>query len=390
MTNKKRTLYLCYFAYGLIGLVFGIRTPLFFYVQQDYLDSFSHLGTLVLISGIGMQGTLYVSGILIEKYGYMHMLKVGITSITIPVLLMGLLPGITGFDFAFTFFMLGYGITVLPLNMYVSAIEPKRKANVLMILHLSFAIGALIGPKFISLLVTAGVSWHYVMVMTSLPFIALTLQYIRTPSSDIGKKLADLSPSLDSIKKNSFGFLPLLFILVYMAGQTWEFGIGTWFSIFSNASKGLTANESAVYLTLFYFMYPIFRIIFAKIIHHLNLAHVLLFAFLSTAVFILLGIVTSSLVFYALTGIGTSLMYPATMSLMQEAFGDHASRRIGSISMIGGLIQYVAIWLVGLMSDQWGMLIGFNTLLLYPLIGGIAIVAIHKILLHTKVSVAVV
>lgn len=386
--NNKTLLLIAFSAFGLIGLIMGMRTSLFFYVQRDYLNGYSHLGTLILVSGIGMQITLYVSGILIEKIGYVRVFKIGMAAIAIPLFLMAVLPGIMGFDIAYILLMFGYGIGVLVLNLFVSALAPNRKGNVLMTLHLFFSFGALLGPKWMTLMVKNGFSWQMVVGFTALAFALITVVVLfvqpQTNTSSIEEKYNNNGgPAI--VPKPT---LIVLIIAMFASSQIWEYGIGTWFTIFGDALHGLSADESALYLTYYYGMYPVIRIVFAKIIHKFNLQKVLVFAFVSTTIFIVLGILTGQLIFYSMTGIGTALMYPAMIALMQELLGGNSTKLIGKITMIGGLIQYVAIWSVAIISDQFGMVVGFNSMVLYSAIGASATVAILMKTQSPKVAVS--
>lgn len=49
---------------------------------------------------------------------------------------------------------------------------------------------------------------------------------------------------------------------------------------------------------------------------------------------------------------------------------------VGFITMSGGLIQDIAIWDVGLISEQWGIRIGFSSMILYMIIGSLSLMSI--------------
>ncbi len=391
MNTKKVMLYLCYITFGFVGFILSMRTNIFLFVQRDYLDGYNHIATLVLVSGICMQITLFFAGQLIEKYGYNKMLLAGILGFTAPVLMMIFVESALSFDISFIFLMFGYGVLVLVLNLFVSNLEPDRKGNVLLMLHLFFAIGALLGPKCISYFVDSGISWQSVIAVSSLPLFLISIFIIKINKSisliqTHGTVAAEIPEKHIQKSKSTFaGYnnpLVWLFIIVFMCSQTWEYGVGTWFIIFASETKKLSSSESAFYLTLFYGSYPLVRILFSRIIHHLNLLIVLLFSFLGCGLFIFLGIVTGNLIFYSLTGLCVALMYPAMLASMQNIFGIQSTKIIGFITMSGGLIQYIAIWGVGLISEQWGIHIGFTSMLVYMLIGSLSLVCI--ILLERK------
>ena len=81
-------------------------------------------------------------------------------------------------------------------------------------------------------------------------------------------------------------------------------------------------------------------------------------------------------VFFSLTGIGVAVIYPAFMSFMQEELGQSAARRIGFITMAGGLLQYIAIWSIGLLSDHWGIEDGFHSMVIYLIVGTVGLIVV--------------
>ena len=379
-TLKKMQLALCFATYAMSGLILGMRTNIFLFVQRDYLDGYSHIATLVLVSGIFMQLSLYIAGHLIERFGYRRLLSAGIFISAIPLVLMYPVDSIRLFDINYAFFMAGYGIVVLTLNLFASSLMPERRGNTLLMLHLFFSLGALSGPRWVSYLTDMGVRWQSVISFSAIPFFGIAFLLSR-----MGKHCLVTEGAVQNEEESVGDGGPAaylrepyvwLFIIIFLCSQIWEYGIGTWFVIFANRTRGLSSTEAALYLTMFYACYPLIRILFSRIIHRLNLLMVILGAFLCCILFGGLGFATGYFSFYSLTGTGIALMFPAIMAGMQHLFGENETKKIGFITMAGGLVQYAAIWGVGLMSDRWGIAVGFPFMLVYLFLGALAVSAI--------------
>jgi fucose permease len=384
MNIKRIMLFLCYASYFMFGMVLGMRTNIFLFIQRDYLDGYKHIANLVLISGIGMQLTLYLAGYLIERFGFQKVLSLGLIISVLPLSMMLFVDSALAFDIFYILFMFGYGIVVLNLNLFVSHLVPERKGNALLTLHLYFALGALIGPKLISQLTDEGISWQKVISMTVIPvylilIILVWFNYRKVNAQESPKLSTTTSSGKDSVMAYLKEPFVWLFILAFVCSQVWEYGLGTWFVIFANNTKGYSSSEAAFYLTLFYASYPLVRILFSRIIHHLNLVIVIAGAFICCIIFGSLGMFTGLLYFYSLTGMGIALMYPGIMAAMQQIFGEGSTKKIGFITMTGGLLQYCVIWSVGLMSDYFGIGVGFNFMIVYLFIGLFSILGILMI-----------
>ena len=281
---RRLMLMVCYAIYGMFGLFLGMRTNIFHFVQRDYLDSYTHIATLILVSGVLMQLALYSAGPLSERFGFHKVLAVGLAISGIPLALMSFVDSAFFFDANYFFFMVGFGISMLALNLFVSHLVPERKANALLTLHLFFSIGALIGPKWISLFTDTGISWQRITAYSVLPiFMILSVMVV------IGRLNPDLASGALSVpdkpeqhKSIKPGLSLLrdpfvwLFTTVFLCSQIWEYGIGTWYVIFANETHGLSSGDAAWYLTIFYASYPLVRIVFSRIIHRLNILAVLL------------------------------------------------------------------------------------------------------------------
>ena len=379
-TVTKILLSLCYATYAMAGLILGMRTNIFHFIQRDYLDGFSHIATLVLVSGIFMQISLYMAGHLIGRFGYRKLLTVGIIISAIPLALMYLVRSIVLFDVNYALFMAGYGIVVLTLNLYASSLMPARRGNTLLMLHLFFSLGALAGPRWISFLTDRGIPWQSVLSFSTVPFFIIAFLFSRVGSHI---SVAEAKQQKDEKPQKNGGpacyikeVYVWLFIVIFLCSQIWEYGIGTWFVIFANKTKGLSSSEAALYLTFFYASYPLIRIVFSRIIHNLNLLMVILGAFFYCLLSGGIGLVSGNFLFYSMTGAGVALFFPAIMAAMQHIFGENATKKIGFITMAGGLVQYAAIWGVGLMSDKWGIGVGFPFMLVYLIFGALAVTGI--------------
>lgn len=380
MDSKRRLLILYYATYFMTGLILGMRTNIFLFVQQEYLEGYKHLANLILFSGIAMQFSLYLTGNLIERFGFQRVLPLGISISGLSLSFMYLVNSAMIFDICFFLFMVGFGIIIFNLNLFVSYLNPERKGNALLVLHLFFAIGALIGPKLVSTATDLGHTWQLVTFISSFPFYILLFFLLTTNKEhnhggikDYTKKNISPIKSINNYFKDIFVWL---FIVVFLCAQVWEYGLGTWFVLFANKAKGLNSGQAAFYLTIFYFTYPIVRVIFAKLIHKFDLIVVLIGAFISCLLFSSLGMFTGYMTFYSLTGLGIALTYPALIAAMQLVFGHDSLKKISFVTMTGGLLQYIAIWSVGLISDKYGIVVGFNSMIIYIFIGLIFMISI--------------
>ncbi|MCY6482924.1 MFS transporter [Clostridium aestuarii] len=375
--TRNKLMQLCFIAFAMIGFVFSMRTNVFSVVQSDYLGGYGHIATLVLISGIIMQFATLGTGYAIEKWNHKLILSIGLILYSISSLAMIFVQSILIFDILFCFYMFAYGICVLAVNLYVGVLDLNARGKSLMKLHLGFSIGALVGPKLMSGLLKNGVNWQMIFGLSSIPtlIIFFILMFVKETEN---KYVVQVEEKVNIIEENIYSWRNMivwLFVILFICGQVWEYGLGTWFIIFAREAHKVSEDQAANYLTIFWICYPIVRGLFSQILEKVGYERCLLFSFICNVILIALGLYTSQLIFFALTGIFTATMYPTIMAMMQQRFSGVNVGMIGWISMMGGMIEYVFIWAIGKLGDAFGITVGFGSLIIYMFIG-VAIVVI--------------
>ncbi|QZY55448.1 MFS transporter [Crassaminicella profunda] len=385
--TKNIILFLLFLAYGEVCYITSLRTNIFSIVQQEYHLDYSHIATLVLISGIVMQISIYLTGLISKKWSYHKSLIGGLGICGISIFCMFFVKNIFLFDTLFVLFMFGFGVCNLTLNMYAGALAENNRGKALMKLHLGAALGMSIGPTVISQLMHIGFSWQSILGASSFPaFILIFLLFFNKQPNTQQSIQENQSIQTTEHELNSKSFIVWMFIIIFICAQIWEYGVGTWFVIYARAAKDLSEIQAAKYLTIFLAGFPVGRLIYSKILDYVSYYKSILIAFIGNFILILLGIITKELIFISLTGFFTSSMFPVIMSMMQEKLGDHRSDLIGWICMVGGILQYIFIWSVGKLGDIWGIELGFSSLIIYMFIGALTVLFIRNSLSENKSS----
>lgn len=390
--QRKKIFLLLIVCYSQICFILSLRTQVFALVQKDFQLNYNHIAILVLLSGILTQTSAYFSGNLIQKVGYKKSLNTAITAIIISFGGMFFVDTPWLFDTLFTLFMLGFGAAVLVLNMYTGVLMPETRGKTLVILHLGASIGLCIGPKIMDIGLRWGLTWQWVCGLSVIPLIVILLIsiYVKEPSNlHIKKeeKTMEMSGHKKLVPQNGMSTV-VYFILIFACAQVWEYGIGTWFVIYVEKGKGLSSEMAANYLTIFLLSFPVARILYTKVINYISQTYCLFLSFIFNGFLCMIAILTSNILFFALTGLFTSLLYPVLMAIMQDVLGDRNTKLIGFICMVGGLIQYIFIWLVGVLGDYFSITLGFYSLIVYLIFGAILAYGLIHHLKLGKVRIA--
>ncbi len=377
--------------YAVAGFIMTARSSAFSGIQEEFSLSYSSISMLILVSGLLMQVSTFSAGFTIKKYGHRLNIGAGLLVFGSAFLLIYFSDSFYTIFAGFCVMMLGFGTVVLSLNMYtglLGASSPDREPGpALMRLHLGFSLGALAGPGTISLFITTGMGWRFIYILSAVMIYILSAFYFKktgkhslasetAPGPQVsectgaGQREKDLerdcsSPSGRIKVRTAF----ILFVIIFIAGQIWEYGFGTWFVIFAKQHFALSEISASAYLTIYWLCFPVSRISAGWFVKKTGPVFLLALSFTVVSLFAAGGFIFSLPILFSLSGFFTALLYPLGMALMQQTFGRQRSDLVGFISMTGGVVNYLLISLAGTIADSCGIAAGFGSISVYLLAG---------------------
>jgi len=365
-TASARALtYASYASFVPIGIATVLLGPMRPILSARWSLSYSQSGALSIAQYIASTCAVALSGVLAARWGFRFAMKAGL-----PLMAAGLALLLTGSKIlgilCIAAYGAGLGVAVPAANLLVAAVNPERRSATLNLLNFFWSVGAVACPALVAMaarndripLFLAVVSGFSIVVTIG---IALMGRHIVEP-----RTAADAGPLLPFIraKMNTFlAFAALFFLYVGV-----ENGFGQWLASYAKSLGSLSLAMSLAAPSFFYASLMLGRWLAPLVLHALNEVRLVQFGLvmacagmaglrLSTE---LIGVATSA----CAAGLGLSIVYPITISLLSRDFG---SPRIGSVMFVlsnigGGLLP----WFVGVSADQ------FNSLkagLLVPLAG---------------------
>ncbi len=385
-------------SFGIAGFVMSARTSAFSSIREEFSLNYSSISLLVLVSGIIMQISTFLTGYSLRRFGYRLNTAVSLLIFGSSFLLIFLSAGYPMVFVSFCIMLFGFGAVVLSLNMHTGYLAGKNNGPALMRLHLGFSVGALLGPKTISFFITNGMDWRFVYIPAACLVFAISVIYFILPEkkmemenenelseSGVQEKSKDTSADFSVVDGKILKKAVFLFVVIFIAGQLWEYGFGTWFVIFCRQHFSLSEITSSTYLTIFWVCFPVSRISAGYIVKKTGAVSLLVVSFISIFLFVLAGFVFSAPLLFSLTDLFTALIYPLTMTLMQQTLGRERSDLIGVISMVGGFINYLLIASAGSITDVFGIAAGFGSTALYLLAGACASIILGVNILSKKI-----
>jgi len=149
------------FAYAFSVTIIGPLIPIF---MNAYRVSLSQSGLVPLFQGLGGAVALFVGVDFADRVHRSLLIKAAFGVYCAATLLMAIAPPYMVLLILFCFIGGGTRFLEAILNAYVSDIHPAKRGFYLTLLHACFGVGALLGPLFSTVFISAKVHWTYIFL----------------------------------------------------------------------------------------------------------------------------------------------------------------------------------------------------------------------------------
>lgn len=356
-----------FIAQGLCFASWASRLP---DIKKDFnVESFLHYGLLMFLLPIGKFAAIPLVGFLLPRIGSKKTVLISIAGFSLSLLLISIIPGITGLGIALFLFGTFWNMTDISLNTQGIEVERIYGKPIIATFHaswsLSACIGALIGYAMINLKIDT--FYHFLfMAVIAIVIILINYKYLQEPA--VASKEEEIRPK----EENKSGKFHLPEILLIQLGLVWllalivENTMFEWSDVYFQSVIKAPESLQVGFLVFMVMMFTgrmlanyAYRIWSKKTV--LQIAGALIFiGFVTSSLFIgysdtLIIKVIINAVGFMLIGLGISCVVPTIYSIV----GDKATTPVGialtimsSISFVGPL---VAPLLVGAVSDKYGL-----------------------------------
>ena len=345
-----------------MGILNGALGPLLVEICRFYRLELADVGLPILFDGTG-----YLLGTVIVSFVWkIHRARffLSFSSLALLFVLVGILPLHGRFGiFLVLLFLLGFsfGFLTVGLDALFSEIYQKNQAKYLNILHFFFGLGSFLGP-----LLTVGIlrwmdRWVMFYFLVGLCHLPLVMIFPRKKSyrftGDLSKKrsIEDRVRLMDPL--NSFVFWVILLAMFLHLGI--EVSFSAWVPLFLVNIRNLSVTTGSYAVSLFWLAFLIGRALYARLSHRIDLSLSLIIGAGGAA--LLTGVTFLGrepyLIFMCAgcAGLLLSCIYPNLLALGGGFFPRHVGFIMGTISASGGIGYMFFPWLIGPVSQYFGL-----------------------------------
>lgn len=357
--------------FGALDMSRGIAAPL---MQHDWRLTYLQLGYAFVANSLGYLVGSFMSGFIADRYGMKLVMVIGggLTGCGLAVIVgfhayIGLILG-------FLCMGLGNGWLEIAVNSVVPAISKNshEQAAHFNTLHGFYGVGAFSFPVIAVWLIRVGGAWRFlyeILLGVSLVIFLLTV-CINLRGYDKPRNPEriphDTRHSLGPVLKSPVLYLLLLGITAYVMAEA---GIASWLPTYLVKIRKLSVTESSLVLSGFYLTFTVGRLSgkywVTKFGEYRSILISTCMAFGLSAVALILP---HTLICFIFAGFGFSIVFPTIASIASHTFAEHSGKILGFLFTAGGIGSLGVNWLVGFLATNYGLTVGFSTVLLFLLL----------------------
>jgi fucose permease len=264
---------------------------------------------------------------------------------------------------------LGQGCIEVGVNTATLRIDPHSTGRPMNLMHGAFAVGAILGPLAVGILMQSGLSWTFVyrgmalvpaLLVVMMWFIALPKATGRATTGDEVPERLSASPAY---------WLSFVALFLYVGV---ELGVSNWVAEYFVASFAYSAAAGALLVSLFWAGLLVGRfgvpLLYKGSRQDVVLVGFSILATVSIALLALLGHIAATRLTIGiaqgsvfLAGLGCSIYYPIVITLLGKCFPHAQSQAIGFAATGGGIGSFLFPFVMSAIAQSWGIRAGFAT-----------------------------
>jgi fucose permease len=367
---RFRSLFLSLFAlftlFGTSMTIIGATLPK---ILANFHWNYLAAGIVIGAGAVAYFLSTFVAGYLVKHWGAKPTILLALTLIVAGLAFFAATPDPLTNTLLSALIGLGQGGVEVSVNWATMRIDARNTGRPMNLVHGAFAVGAIVGPLAVSLVMQSGLDWTAVYRGMAVIFalLAVLTAFVALPT--VQPKAASHDETPERLSANPAYWLSFFALFLYVGV---ELGVSNWVAEYFVAVFAYAPDASAMLVSLFWvgllagrFGVPL---LYKGSRPEIVLIGLSALATLSIALLTLLGWAAHQAIaadigraLLFLAGLGCSIYYPTVMTLLGLCFPRRQSQAIGFAATGGGIGAFVFPFLMSSVAQNWGIQAGFAT-----------------------------
>ncbi|MCT4706171.1 MFS transporter [Enterobacteriaceae bacterium H11S18] len=380
--QKWKVFFLLFVTMFLLGGIQNTKGLILEQVQHDINLDIGQIGTLIVVFQIGFLVASLLTGYLTDKKGLKIMMLTGSVMMAAGLIGTSLAYGILFFFGFYLIIGVGIGSMLVSIVTVIPTFYKEKSGMMFNISNAMFGVGMIVTPLILQQLFSHDISWRifYVGIAVIVAIIIIVLASLKLDKAQ-GMEM-HLSDFVCLLKHGRL-MLVICFIVFYVAAEA---AFLNFFPIFygsldiSGSSTQDKMATAAYVISSFAVLFTVGRFIGGFINMKLgDRKTLILFSLFSLISIVISRQFAESFVYlFMVFGFSMSVLFP-TASAVATKLTDKSGSAMGLIYVASGLGGAFAGWLIGQVSQLYGVSVGFNLI-----IGFVAISFILTLFIREK------
>jgi len=367
---RFRGLFLSLFAlftlFGTSMTIIGATLPK---ILANFHWNYLAAGIVIGAGAVAYFLSTFVAGYLVKHWGAKPTILLALTLIVAGLAFFATMPDPATNTLLSALIGLGQGGVEVGVNSTILRIDSRNTGRPMNLMHGAFAVGAIVGPLAVSLVMQSGLDWTAVYRGMAAIFALLAALMAVAALPPVQRKAAEHDETGERLSANPAYWLSFFALFLYVGV---ELGVSNWVAEYFVAVFAYAPDASAMLVSLFWMGLLAGRF-GVPLLYKGSRPDAVLVGFsalatLSIALLTALGYAAPSaitadvgrgLLFFA--GLGCSIYYPEVMTLLGKCFPLAQSQAIGFAATGGGIGSFIFPFLMSSIAQNWGIRAGFAT-----------------------------
>lgn len=269
---------------------------------------------------------------------------------------------------------LGLGGIEVSANGLMVEIHPKNTGRYFNLLATFHGIGSLLVPLYTAWLIANELNWQVIYASPVVLAIPLALLVFLGNSSPDSTDKRDVNWRWTVVREAGFTPKMLLYYLLITSYVAVELGIAAWMVEYLHQERELTMTQSSFYLSAFFAAIMLGRALGSIIVDRINYSKAVWWALLVGVVCLACGLGGPQAFVWLipLSGLFFSIVFPTVAATVSNLHRENRGSIMGLLFTFGGIGGAAGPWLIGIVSESFGLHIGLLTTIAF---GAIALAA---------------
>lgn len=361
------SLYVLMFAYAFSVTMIGPLIPVF---MDAYHVSLSQSGLVSLFQGLGGAVSVFLGIAFADLVRRSVLLKAAFGVYCAAALLIAIAPPYA--VLMILFFLIGASTRLLDatLNAYISDVHPGKRSFYLTLLHACFGVGALLGPLFSTLFISARVHWPYIFLALGVFCVIILVVYTLVQRKIPVAKPAVYSSGLKNIAilLKDRNLVRLCFMALFYVA--FALSISTWMPSYMTKKLHTGVVLASLPVSAMWIGIICGRVVYSFLSLKHTVKYLLLFSSLAAGIVMAAAVLADMPYAYIVCLCIAGFLVGAVMPLAIATGNNMMPQYSGAVSSLltfSGIVGLLIFpWLIGVIADSAGFWYGIAVIPLFP------------------------